>query len=73
MDVVTEIMRRVEALPAEAQRQILDSLETLSLACPEGEPGSALAAFAGILDPVSAAEMRAAIEEEFEKVDLGEW
>lgn len=66
MDTLTEIVRRLEALPVDSQRRVLNHLDALGRTCPEGEPGSALTAFAGILDPASAAEMRTAIEEEFE-------
>jgi hypothetical protein len=36
-----------------------------------GESGTALLQFSAILDPVSAAEMRRAIEEECERADAG--
>lgn len=73
MDVRTELLRRLETMPLQSQEHLLANLDALSKTQPEGEPGSALAAFAGTLDPASAAEMRAAIDEEFEKVDLREW
>jgi hypothetical protein len=66
-------MRRVEALPAELQRQVLAYCGTFEQTCPRGETGSALLAFAGVLDDTSALEMSEAIEAACEGIDSREW
>jgi hypothetical protein len=40
---------------------------------PRGESGGCLRRFAGSLDPVSAQEMIRAVDEECERVNVGEW
>jgi hypothetical protein len=72
MDVKDEIMRRVEALPPDAQRELLAQLNGRGEFPIKGESPESLLAFAGTLDDESAAEMIAAIEAEFETVDDGE-
>jgi hypothetical protein len=74
MDLKSEIMRRVEALPVERQRQFLVYVEGLERACPRGENGAALvSSLTAVLDEVSAAEMTQAIESACEGVDPREW
>lgn len=73
MDLKSEIMRRVEALPLERQRQLLAYFDTFEQIQPHGERGSALLSFAGVLDDASAAEMSGAIESACEVVDSRDW
>jgi hypothetical protein len=74
MDLKSEIMRRVESLPVELQRQFLVYVEGLEHTCPRGENGGALlSSFAGVLDDASAAEMTKAIESACEGIDPREW
>ena len=74
MDLKSEIMRRVESLPVEQQRQFLMYVQDLEYPCPHGENGAALvSSFAGGLDDASAAEMTEAIEGACEGVDPREW
>ena len=73
MDVKSEIIRRLEALPPETQQRLLDHLERFEHARPPGEAGSALLPFAGVLDDESAREMTLAIEAGCEAVDTREW
>ena len=76
MDLKNEILRRVDALPVDLQRRLLNYLDTLDQSFPhfpQGEKGSALVPFAGLLDDTSALEMSAAIDAACEGVDASEW
>ena len=73
MDLKTEIMRRVESLPQEEQRQLLAYFDNFEYGEVRGEKGAALLAFAGTLDAASAAEMSSAIESGCEAIDVPEW
>jgi len=73
MDVKTEIIRRVEALPLELQCQVLAYVDTIQHATSRGVKGQALLSFAGVLDDTSASEMREAIEASCENIDVREW
>ncbi|MBM3746656.1 MAG: DUF2281 domain-containing protein [Acidobacteria bacterium] len=73
LSITSRITEQLEHLPAELQRRVLDFVEALAQSQPKGEPGANLLRFAGSLDPQSAQEMRAAIEEGCEQVDRDEW
>jgi hypothetical protein len=74
MDLKSEIMRRVESLPAERQRQLLVYVEELEHTRPRGENGAAmLSSLTAVLDNTSAAEMTRAIESACEGIDPREW
>jgi len=73
MDFRQEIAKRVETLPAELQERVLRFVASLSASARVGEKGSALRQFSSSLDPLSARQMTQAIEEESERVDVGEW
>lgn len=73
MSLKDEIMRRVDALPAAQQRQVLAYCDTFEQACVHGEAGRVLLPFAGVLDDTSAHEMREAIEAGCEGIDSREW
>lgn len=73
MDVRDEIVTRVDQLSPEMQQHVLRFVTFLAAPAPKGESGTVLRRFSGSLDPVSAREMIQAIEEEYEKVDAGEW
>ena len=74
MDLKSEIMRRVESLPVERQRQFLMYVQELEHPCPPGENGGVLvSSFASGLDDVSATEMTKAIKGACEGVDSREW
>jgi hypothetical protein len=62
MSVSEEIAKRLEVAPP-----------SLTDSCPAGKKGSSLRKFASFLDPVSAREMKQAIEEGCEQIDGGEW
>jgi hypothetical protein len=69
MDVKDEIMRRVETLPPDAQRELLAQLEAKEGARIKGDTLADLQPFIGILDDQSAQEMIAAIESGCENID----
>ncbi|MDP8989950.1 MAG: hypothetical protein M3N41_07710 [Acidobacteriota bacterium] len=74
MDLKSEIMRRVESLPPERQRQLLVYVEELEHAFPRGENGALLlSSLTAVLDDRSAAEMTRAIEAACEGIDPSEW
>jgi len=73
MQVRDEIIARVDSLPPDLQERVLHFVTSLGDPTQRGEPGAALRAFSGSLDPLSAEEMTRAIEEECERVDDDEW
>ncbi len=73
MSVPEEIAKRLEALPPERQERVLRDVVSLSESLPPGTKGSDLRKLAFTLDPVSAREMREAIEEGCERIDPNEW
>ena len=72
MDLKQEILRRMEALPVELQRRILEYVSG-NMAAPTGASGEELSAFARTLPPGSAREMIEAIESECERIDAAQW
>jgi hypothetical protein len=52
---------------------VLRFVTSLTPAEPVGENGAALRKFSASLDPVSAQEMKEAIEKECERVDTSQW
>jgi hypothetical protein len=73
MDVIQEIAKQVEKLPADMQEQVLRFVASLASSAPAGEKGTMLRQFSSSLDTVSARQMIQAIEEECERVDAGDW
>jgi hypothetical protein len=72
MDVKDEIMRRVGALPPDAQRELLERLEGEEELPMKGDTLADLLPFVGTLDDQSAQEMIAAIEADCENIDPDE-
>jgi len=73
MDLKSEILRRVEALSPEQQYQVLVYCDAIEHSQPDGERGTALLPFAGVLDNTSAKEMLEAINTACEAIDAREW
>jgi hypothetical protein len=73
MSVSEEIAKRVESLPPEAQKRVLRFVSSLVDSRPAGKSGSSMRKFAFSLDPISAREMRRAIEEGCEQIDADQW
>lgn len=71
-EVKQEIIERLDKLPLEVQRRVLNYVR--SLACtPEGTPGWELLRFSGMITEEDAQAMSQAIEEGCEHVDADEW
>ena len=71
-EVKQEIIERLDKLPPEVQRRVLDYVK--SLACtPEGTPGCELLRFSGIITEEDAQAMSQTIEEGCEQVNTDEW
>jgi hypothetical protein len=68
-----EMIRRLEGLPPEMQRRVLDFARALALPRPRGIPGPELLRFAGTLTRQDADEMQQAIEPACERVDPNAW
>lgn len=73
MDAKQEIARRVDNLPPDLQEQVLRFVASLDQSAPAGEKGATLRQFSSSLDSLSAQQMIQAIEEECERVEVGEW
>lgn len=68
-----QILTDLNQLSPELQRRAADLVHDLVSPLPKGAPGHGLLRFAGILDEESAREMRDAIEQGCERVDLDAW
>ncbi len=73
MNIPTEIMRRVEALPLKAQVDLLAYLDQIPIEPPLTGYTAALLQRVGTFDPIDAREMMAAIEEGCGKIDESGW
>jgi hypothetical protein len=69
----TEIQEQLSQLPLEQQRQVLEFARALVTARVRGVPGHALLRFAGLMEDDDLAQMKQAIEEDCEQVQLNEW
>lgn len=72
-DLKEQLLDDFERLPAEMQRKVGEFAHALVLTTPRGTPARQLLPLVGTLDPESAREMREAIEEGCERVDMNEW
>ncbi|HHW41883.1 MAG TPA: hypothetical protein GXX19_12210 [Syntrophomonadaceae bacterium] len=70
--VKQEILKQLDRLPYEVQRQVLNYVRTLA-SFPKGVPGKQLVRFAGTLSEEDARVMSQAIEIGCEQVDTDEW
>jgi hypothetical protein len=68
-----EIIERVRMLSYELQRKVLDYTEALTKKLPRGIPGKRLLKFAGSISPEDLQEMKHAIADHCEQVDMHEW
>ena len=71
--VKAQILTDLERLSSSEQKRAAELVHALVTPRPKGLPGRELLRFAGALDAESAREMRDAIEEGCERVDLDEW
>ncbi len=74
ISVRRQIERKLDALPLEQQRRVLDFITHLDYPdFPPGVPGKDLIQFAGTLSPEDAEELIQIIEDGCEKIDYNEW
>ena len=72
-EVREALLARLDSLPVEMQRRVLDFAEALAVSNPGSGDPDALLALSGSLDEESAAEMLNAISEGCENVDSDGW
>lgn len=71
--VKKDIINQIGRLDYEHQKRVLDFARALAVTGPRGVPGKQLLSFAGCIPPDDLKEMKKAIEDGCEKVDLNEW
>ena len=71
--VLTEIVKKIKALPDNLQRQVLIFVDTLQISSARGISGKSLLEFAGTIPPDDLKIINSAIESGCEQVDAGEW
>lgn len=75
-DLKRRVLENLDALDRRGKLQMLDFSRELAIRGPSpgiGDTGGALLAFAGSIPKKDLEEIRKAIEEDCEKVDLDEW
>ena len=72
-EVREALLARLDSLPVEMQRRVLDFAEALAIGSPDSGDLDALLALSGSLDEESAVEMLNAISEGCENVDSDGW
>lgn len=73
LEIRGRILEKLEALPYDAQRRVLDFVQALSLSVPKGVPGKQMLSFAGLIPKADLEAMAAAIETGCEGIDHSEW
>ena len=68
-----ELLKQLDQLGPEEQRQVLDFIRTLASCKRFGTPGKALLRFGGVIDATDLAIIAETIEEGCEQVNLDEW
>jgi hypothetical protein len=68
-----ELLKQLERLPPELQRQVLEFSKALASAVTKRVPGRRLLHFAGTLTEQEALEMARAIDAGCERVDANDW
>jgi hypothetical protein len=68
-----QILRDLDRLSPQQQRQAAEMVHTLVSPLPKGTPGRELLRFVGTIDRESAQQMKEAIEEGCERVDPRDW
>ncbi|MCB0194498.1 MAG: hypothetical protein KDJ65_21290 [Anaerolineae bacterium] len=71
--VITEVVQEMEKLPDDLQRQVLEFTKRLTASVPRGVPGKNLLHFVGTIPADELQQMRQAIEQDCEQIDLNEW
>jgi hypothetical protein len=68
-----QILKQLNGLPNEQQRQVLEFARTLAKSPAAGVPGKELLRFGGLIPEKDLKKISAAIEEGCERVDGHEW
>lgn len=68
-----ELLKHLEHMPPELQRQVLELSRAMARSASRGIPGKQLLRFSGTLSPDDARAMAELIEEGCERVDPDEW
>lgn len=68
-----QIEERLDQLPYDMQKRVLDFADALVASEPKGTRGIDLLHFSGTISPDDAEQMLAAVEEACEKIDENEW
>ena len=68
-----QVAKRLDKLPVELQKQVLDFTEDLVMSVAKGVHGKRLLKFSGAIAEKDADAMIQAIEESCEKVDINGW
>jgi hypothetical protein len=68
-----QILKQLNGLPDDQQRQVLEFARTLVKSSPAGVPGKELLRFAGLIPEEDLKQMNAAIEQGCERVEAHEW
>ncbi|MBU2446971.1 MAG: hypothetical protein KJ666_15575 [Bacteroidetes bacterium] len=68
-----QVAKRLDKLPVELQKQVLDFTEDLVMSVAKGVHGKRLLKFSGAITEKDANAMLQAIEESCEKVDANGW
>jgi hypothetical protein len=70
---ITKVVERMQLLPSELQHLVLDFVQTLQVATPQGVPGRQLLQFAGAIPTDDLSRMHQAVITACEQVTLNEW
>lgn len=71
--IITQVVEKLNHLPDNLQRKVLEFVETLQVSVQHGVPGRQLLHFAGTIPADDLQLMSTAIEAGCEQVDLNEW
>ena len=72
-NITTQVVEQLEGLPEDLQRQVLEFVQALQLLARRSVSGKQLLRFSGTIPSDDLELMRKAIEDECERIDLGEW
>ena len=72
-NVRTKVIEKLDTLPENLQRQVLEFVQALQVFAQRGVPGKQLLEFAGAIPSDDLETMRQTIEGGCEQVDLNEW
>ena len=71
--IIDEVVEQLKVMPQPLQKQVLEFVRSLVKAEVRGTPGQQLLHFAGSVPSDDLQLMREAIEQDCERVDIGEW